>query len=162
MEMMVELRERTETHVRINYEKMRDPEIKSMIPMTEKTLEQAILDYKKTQLPGASSFGKTIYVNGEYMGDIWCYCMDLEEEPNAMLGYCLFEKSLWGKGIATEAVKLFLEEVSVRFRLKTMGGIVFCSNAASMRVLEKSNFEKKEEFEEDGILSAYYQRELVL
>lgn len=160
--MRIELRERTEKHVRINYEKMKDPEIRAMIPMTEKTLEQAIADYEKTLLPGASSFGQTIYVDGAYVGDIWCYCMDIEEEPNAMIGYCLFEKALWGRGIATEAVNRFLRIVAQWFELKSMGAMVYCSNGVSQRVLEKCGFEKKEEFEEDGCLSAYYQRELAL
>ena len=69
--MIIELRERTEKHVRIQYEKIREPEIWAMIPMTDKTLEQAIADYEKTLLPGASSFGQTIYVDGAYVGDIW-------------------------------------------------------------------------------------------
>lgn len=158
--MQIELRERTETHVRIQYEKIRDPEIWAMIPMTEKTLEQAILDYEKTLLPNASSFGLTVYVDGAYVGDVWCYCIDLEEEPNAMIGYCIFEKSLWGKGIARSAVKLFLKEAAARFGLKSMGAFAYCSNGASLRVLEKCGFEKKEEFVEAGILSAYYQKEL--
>ena len=159
--MRIELRERTEKHVRINYEKMKDPQIKAMIPMTEKTLEQAIADYEQTLLPGASSFGQTVYVDGAYVGDVWCYCMDKEEEPNAMLGYSLFEKELWGRGIATEAVKRFLRIAAQWLELKTMGAVVFCDNGASRRVLEKSGFTMKEEFEEDGVLSAYYQKELV-
>ena len=157
--MVVELRERTESHVRIQYEKIREPEIWAMIPMTEKTLEQAIADYKQTLLPGASSFGQTIYADGVYVGDIWCYCIDLEEEPNAMVGYCLFEKSLWGRGIATEALRQFQEIVVSRYGLKSLGGIAYCSNKASIRVMEKNGFEKVEEFMEDGVLSAYYQKE---
>lgn len=156
--MTVELRERTETHVRIQYEKIRDPEVWAMIPMTDKTLEQAIADYEKTLLPGADSFGQTIYVDGLYVGDVWCYCIDLNEEPNAMVGYCLLEKPLWGKGIATEALRQFLEIAVPRFGLKSVGGIAYCTNAASLRVLEKNGFEKIEEFTEDGVLSAYYQR----
>lgn len=159
--MIIELRERTEKHVRIQYEKIREPEIWAMIPMTDKTLEQAIADYEKTLLPGASSFGQTIYVDGAYVGDIWCYCMDKEEEPNAMIGYCIFDKTLWGKGIATEALNRFLRIVSQWFGLKSMGAVAFCSNGASLRVLEKCGFEKKEEFLEDGILSAYFQKELM-
>lgn len=157
--MQIELRERTEEHVRIQYAKIREPEIWAMIPMTEKTLEQAVEDYKKTLLPGAASFGQTIYADGAYVGDVWCYCIDPEEVPNAMIGYCLFEKPLWGKGIATEAVKRFLDTIVPRFGLKTLGGIAYCSNKASLRVLEKNGFEKQEEFSEDGVLSAYYQKE---
>lgn len=156
--MQIELRERTENHVRIQYEKIRDPEIWAMIPMTDKTLEQAIADYEKTLLPGAASFGQTIYVDGAYVGDVWCYCIDPEEEPNAMLGYCLLEKDLWGKGIATEAVDLSLRGIVTRFGMKTVGAIAYCSNTASQRVLEKNGFEKMEEFTEDGVESAYYQK----
>ncbi len=158
--MNVELNERTEDHVRIQYDKIRDPEIWAMIPMSEKTLEQAVADYWQTQLPGATSFGRTIYVDGAYVGDVWCYCIDLEEEPNAMIGYCLLEKNLWGKGIASEAVSLFLEEIVSKFVLKTVGAFAYCSNGASLRVLEKNGFERKEEFVEDGVLSVYYQKEV--
>jgi len=49
-----------------------------------------------------------ILVNGVYIGDIWYYCIDLDDEPNAILSYCIFEKACWNRGIATEAVKLFL------------------------------------------------------
>ena len=159
--MRMELRERTEIHVRIQYDKIREPEIWAMIPMTDKTLAQAIVDYEKTLLPGASSFGLTIYVDGDYVGDVWCYGIDPKEKPNAMIGYCIFEKSLWGKGIATEAVKRFLNVMAPRFEMKSVGAFVYCSNGASMKVLEKSGFEKKEEFMEEGILSAYYHKELV-
>jgi len=157
--MQVELRERTETHVRIQYDKIRDPEIWAMIPMTEKTLEQAIADFQKTQLPGASSFGQTVYVDGQYAGDVWCYCIDPEEEPNAMVGYCLLEKNLWGMGIATEALRRFMDTIVPRFGLKTVGGVAYSSNKASLRVLEKNGFVRMKEFEEDGVLSVYYQKE---
>jgi len=160
--MTLELRERTESHVRINYEKMKDPQIKSMIPMTEKTLEQALADYEKTRLPGASSFGLTVYADCAYVGDVWCYGMDLQEDPNAMIGYCIFEKSLWGKGIATEAVKRFLETVTTGFGLKAMGAVAYWENLASGRVLEKNGFERKEEFTEDGVRSVYFQKELAV
>ena len=56
----------------------------------------------------------------------------------------------------------FLRIVSQWFDLKTMGAVAYRSNGASLRVLEKCGFEKKEEFEEDGILSAYYQKELAV
>ena len=157
--MQVELRERTEIHVRINYEKMKDPQIKAMIPMTEKTLEQAIADYEKTLLPGATSFGQTIYVDGVYVGDVWCYCMDPEEEPNAMISYCLFEKDLWNRGIATEALRQFELEIIPRFGLNSLGAFSYCDNIPSLRVLEKNGFAKIEEFTEDGRLSVYYQKE---
>lgn len=156
--MKVELRERTEEHVRIYFEKTRDAEIQAMLPQTAATAEQAVEDYRKTRLPGAASYGRTIHVDGAYVGDIWCYCIDREDEPNAMLSYCLFEKALWGKGIATVALKRFLEDIVPRFGLNSVGAFAYCANAASLRVLEKNGFTMREIFVEDGVESAYYQK----
>ena len=160
--MNVELQKRTEDHVHIYFKRTRDPEIQAMIPQTAETLEQALQAFRKTLLPGATSYGRTVYVDGTYVGDVWCYCIDPSEEPNAMLSYCVFEKSLWGKGIATEALRQFLLEIVPQFSLKTVGAFGYCSNHASLRVLEKNGFSKKEEFTEDGVKSAYYQKETSL
>lgn len=157
--MKIELKERTEDHVRTYFERTRDPEIQSLIPQTAETVEAAVADFRKTQLPGATSFGRTIYTDGAYIGDIWCYCIDPDEEPNAMVSYCIFEKNLWGKGVATEALRQFLREIVPRFSLKSVGAFAYCENRASLRVLEKNGFVKQEEFTEDGVLSAYYQKE---
>lgn len=155
---MIELRERTESHVRIYFEKTRDAEIQSMIPQTAATVEEALENYRKTLLPDATSYGRTIYADGVYAGDIWCYCIDLNDEPNAMLSYCVFEKSLWNKGITTAALKAFLEDIVPRFGLKTVGAFAYCANIPSLRVLEKNGFEAVETFVEDGVESAYYQK----
>ena len=158
--MIIELKERTESHVRTYFARTRDPEIQALIPQTAQSVEQAVADYEKTLLPGAASFGRTVYADGVYVGDIWCYCIDLTEEPNAMVSYCLFEKALWGNGIATEALKQFELEIVPRFCLKSLGAFTYCDNIPSIRVLEKNGFEKMEEFTEDGRRSVYYQKEV--
>lgn len=93
-------------------------------------------------------------------GDVWCYCIDKAEEPNAMLSYCVFETSCWGRGIASEAVALFLAEVRERYDLRTVGAFTYADNEASIRVLEKNGFSLTEDFFEDGKWSKYFQREL--
>ena len=158
--MTVELKERTETHVRTYFAKTRDPEIQARIPQTAETVEQAVADFEQTRLPGAASFGRTVYVDGAYVGDIWCYCIDPEEEPNAMVSYCLFEKTLWNRGICTEALRQFEQEIVPRFALKSLGAFAYCDNIPSLRVLEKNGFVKMEEFSEDGRMSVYYQKEV--
>ncbi len=155
---MIELKERTEHHVRIYFEKTRDPEIAAMIPQSADTLERALADYRKSQMPGASSYGRTIYFDGMYIGDIWCYCIDEHDTPNAMISYCIFEKSLWNRGAATEALARFSEEIAAKFPLKTIGAFAYCQNTASWKVLEKNGFSQIETFSENGILSAYYQK----
>ena len=157
--MKIEMRERTENHVRIYFEKTRDPEIQALIPQTAQTVEEAVALFEKTLLPDATSFGRTVYVDENYVGDVWCYCINLAEEPNAMVSYCIFDKALWNKGVATEAVKQFLDEIAPKFDLKTVGAFTYCDNLPSIRVLEKNGFGKMEEFMDDGRLSAYFQKE---
>ena len=94
---------RTEETVRIYFEASCDPAIKDVLPQKAQSVEEAIDDYRKALLPGATSYGRTILADGAYVGDIWCYCIDTNDEPNAMLSYCVFEKSLWNRGIATAA-----------------------------------------------------------
>jgi len=156
--MKIELRERTEETVAIYFEKAQDEEIKKVLPQKAQTLEEALEDYRQTLKADAKSFGRTIYADGAYVGDIWCYCVDLTEEPNAMLSYCIFEKEYWNRGVASQSVQLFLAEIIEKFSVETVGAFTYSSNEASIRVLEKNGFQKQEEFEEDGVLSAYFQR----
>ena len=138
--MKIELRERTAGHVRIYFEQTQDEQIERMLPRS------------------AASFGRTIYADGRYVGDVWCYCIDCEQSPNAMLSYCIFDKALWGKGAATEAVGLFLQQAVERFSLRSVGAFTFADNKASIRVLEKNGFAVQESFVEDGRESVYLER----
>lgn len=74
-----------------------------------------------------------------------------------MISYCIFEEAYWGKGIATKAVELFVEEMIQKYQFKTLGAFTFSSNIASVKVLEKNNFIIIEEYEEDGVKSKYLQ-----
>ena len=155
--MNISLRERTTETVRIYFEKANTPEIRKVLPQKAKTVDEALADYEKTLLPDATSFGRTIYADGQYVGDIWCYCIDPDEAPNCMLSYCIFEPEFWSKGIATEAVSLFVKEICAKYAVKSIGAFTYAHNLASIRVLEKNSFAIKEEFLEDGMLSKYLQ-----
>lgn len=157
---MIILDERTEETVRIYFEKAQHPDIKAMLPQKAKSVEEALSDYRKTLLLSSTSFGRIIRVDGNYIGDIWCYCIDKSETPNAMLSFCVFDKACWNKGIASKAVSLFLEEVREKYKIRTIGAFTFSENYASQRVLEKSGFLLVEEFMEEGRASKYFQRTL--
>ncbi len=155
--MKIELCERTEDNVRTYFAATRDPKIAEMMPSVG-SLDAALESYRKTLRPDATSYGRTIYFDGRYVGDIWCYCIDPDGEPNAMVSYCIFDKSLWSRGIATEALRQFSVDIRSRFGLKTVGAFAYLHNPASLRVLEKNGFSRVETFTEDGIESAYYQK----
>lgn len=153
--MNITLQERTADHVRIYFERTQDEQIDRMLPRSVDTLEQALSNFEQTQLPDAKSYGKTIYADNLYVGDIWCYCIDSKETPNTMLSYCIFEKDFWGKGITSRAVSLFLDEITTKYSLSSIGAFTFADNIASIRVLEKNGFSVQESFVEDGRESVY-------
>ena len=155
--MNVCLGDRNAETVRIYFEKANQSEIKAVLPQKARTVEEALADYRKTLSPGASSYGKTIIADGNYVGDIWCYCINANDEPNAMLSYCIFDKTYWSQGIATKAVAMFLDDVREKYALRTIGAFTFSDNVASIRVLEKNGFAELEEFSEDGRKSKFFQ-----
>lgn len=159
--MHIGLENRMEKTVKIYFEKANTTGIKTMLPQKAQTVEEALEDYKKTLLPDAGSYGRIIMVNGIYIGDIWCYCIDVNEEPNAMLSYCIFEKAYWSRGIATQAVAMFLKEIHAKYRLGTIGAFTYSENSASIRVLEKNGFALMAEFSENGKNSKYLQYSFV-
>ncbi|MBQ3503329.1 MAG: GNAT family N-acetyltransferase [Oscillospiraceae bacterium] len=154
---IITLKERTANSVSTYFEKANRPEIKQLLPQKAKSIGEALEDYEKTLLPNAASFGQTVYVDDKYVGDVWCYCIDMDDAPNCMLSFCIFELEYWSKGIATSAVNMFIKNICTKYNIKTIGAFTFAHNNASIRVLEKNNFVVMEEFEEDGVLSKYLQ-----
>lgn len=156
--MNILLGERTAETAAVYFARTRVPAIQRVLPQRAQTLEEFLADFRKTREPGADSFGRTIRADGQYVGDVWCYCMDPAGDPQAMVSYCVFDQALWGRGIATEALRLFLEEVRERFGLERAGAFTFMENTGSIRVLEKNGFRLTEAFTEDGVESGYYLR----
>ena len=58
---------------------------------------------------------------------------------SASMGYWLGEE-YWGKGIATQAVKLVTNYATKKWKLKRIEAMAFAWNPASCRVLEKAGF----------------------
>lgn len=154
--MNIELRDRTEETVRVYFNMTRDEEIQSLCPQKAKTEDEAVADFYETLSDNAKSYGRTIYIDGEYIGDIWCYCIDRDENPNAMVSYCIFKKEYWGRGIGSIALEMFLKEVTEKLQLKSIGAFTYANNIGSIRVLEKNGFVLSESFEEDGTESSFY------
>ena len=154
--MNLELRTRTREAVITYFNKTQDDEIRRFIPMKAKTQQEALEDYENTLLPDSTSYGESIYLDGSHIGDIWCYCIG-EDEPDAMISFCIFEKTLWGKGIAKLCVNKFLAIVKEKFSLKTVGAFTYAYNLASIKVLSVCGFKEIETFTEDGVESKYFQ-----
>lgn len=156
--MSLELRPRGAAEVTTYFRKTDDPQITAMLPRTVTTLEQAMENFRQSQLAGAASYGRSIYFERQHIGDVWLYCLEPGEDPEAMLSFCIFEKTFWGQGLATRAVAQFLIEAEAKFHLNSIGAFCYAHNAASRRVLEKNGFQCVDVFTEDGVESCYYER----
>ncbi|MFS2187702.1 GNAT family N-acetyltransferase [Mucilaginibacter sp. Mucisp84] len=80
-----------------------------------------------------------IVVNGEACGGIGVELFTDESRITAEIGYWLGEEH-WGKGLATEAVKLVTTYAFEHFSLLRLEAGVYNRNTASIRVLEKAGY----------------------
>ncbi len=78
----------------------------------------------------------------EAIGGIGLEFRDDVHRFTAELGYWLGEP-FWGRGIMTEAIRLFTSWAFENFELHRISAAVFDGNAASARVLEKAGFERE-------------------
>ncbi len=114
----------------------------------EEWVEKNLVNYKKRN---KKSFVLAIEINNEVCGTVGFN--KIEKGHKTEISYWLGRK-YWGAGIMTEAVKLAIEYVFKEFKLQRVYALVFSSNLASKRVLEKVGFESegflKKEIEKDG------------
>lgn len=75
----------------------------------------------------------TILHDGAVAGSVGTWIMN--GEPQITYG---ISKALWGKGLATAAVELFLKEVNIR----PLYGSAAADNIRSIKILEKAGFKK--------------------
>lgn len=100
-----------------------------------------------------------IEADGEMAGSIGFTLKEDVYKRTAEVGYFISE-NFWGKGIATEAIKLLVEYIQQNFDIVRIYAEVFEFNKASMRVLEKNGFyleciRKKAALKNDVILDDY-------
>jgi len=79
---------------------------------------------------------RTILVDGQVAGSVLCHGWGGEAELSYWLG-----RDFWGRGIATQALRLLLDLVKVRPLIARVAR----DNTASIRVLEKNGFEQSGE-----------------
>jgi len=103
----------------------------------KKFLNKVIPQYK-IKIPDTFALG--IEINGEVCGGIGLHHLEIGHK--AELGYWLSEKH-WGKGIMSQAVKLFVPQGFKKFRLKRIYAYVLAPNKGSKIVLKKNKFQQE-------------------
>lgn len=112
--------------------------------------ENVFGDYEKY---GFGRFAVELKENAQFIGFSGLKYLDDMNEVD--LGYRLMREH-WGKGIATESCKACLDYGFNQLNLKKIIAMVLPDNAASIRVLEKLNFQFDKDIIEDGDLVRVY------
>ncbi|MEI8073276.1 MAG: GNAT family N-acetyltransferase [Bacteroidota bacterium] len=82
---------------------------------------------------------QAILYNGLVVGNIGCKPQEDVYRKSIEIGYFVGEP-YWGKGIATEAIKLFVQHLIEKFQPIRIYAEVFAHNQSSMKVLQKNGF----------------------
>jgi RimJ/RimL family protein N-acetyltransferase len=135
----LKLREVAESDLAVFFQNECDPEAVYMAAFTpqDPTDHDAFLAHWKRILEAPSVIARSIVQGGEVLGSVLSY----EESGRPEVTYWI-GRQYWGKGVATEALSLFLETVDTR---RPMRARAARDNVASIRVLEKCGFEVIEE-----------------
>jgi RimJ/RimL family protein N-acetyltransferase len=126
----VQLREVREADLPIFFEHQRQPEAVRLADFPARGQEAFMAHWAKI-LADETVVKRTIVFQGQAAGNIVSFIQSGERE----VGYWIGEE-FWGKGIASQALKLFLEQVLDR----PLYAHVSTHNLASRRVLEKCSF----------------------
>lgn len=93
--------------------------------------KRAAFDARTRILADPETIIRTVLADGEIAGSVLVYGLGEEPEVSYWLG-----REFWGSGIATTALGIFLEEVTVR----PLAARVVKDNIRSLRVLERCGF----------------------
>jgi RimJ/RimL family protein N-acetyltransferase len=129
----VSLRATTPEDPAIFFRFQQDPEAVRMAAFTAKdpTDEGAHMAHWARILADPTITNRTILLDGEVAGNIFCFLMDGEPQ----VGYWI-DRRFWGRNVATRALTQFLEIITMR----PLYASAAADNAGSIRVLQKCGF----------------------
>jgi RimJ/RimL family protein N-acetyltransferase len=126
----VVLREVTEADLPIFFEHQRQPEANKMAAFPAREMEAFMAHWAKI-LNDETIVKRTIVFQGQAAGNVVSFVQDDRREVGYWIG-----KEFWGQGIASRALRMFLDQVQER----PLYAHVAKHNLASRRVLEKNGF----------------------
>lgn len=129
----VVLRELEDGDLDAVFEQMRDPESAWMAAFTSKEpLTREVFDAHRARIAARTDVTeRAILSDGVFAGTIASFV----QEGDTELTYWI-DRSLWGRGIASEALAQFLRIVTVR----PLHGRAASDNLGSLRVMQKAGF----------------------
>ena len=126
----VRLRKVTEADLPILFEHQMDPDAARMAAFRSRDREAFMAHWARI-LADPKATARTILFEGRVAGNI----VSFEQSGKPLVGYWI-GKQLWGKGVASRALSLFLLHIKAR----PLYAHVARQNIASIRVLQKCGF----------------------
>jgi len=136
----VTIRETLESDWPVLFENQHDPASSAMAGVPARDWDAYVAHKQKIRTDEAN-LTWTILYDGRIVGDV----VSFPHEGRREVGYRIGQQ-YWGKGIATQALRLFLDVE----RRRPLYGYLLSSNIGSRRVLEKCGFTVIGEEHEDG------------
>lgn len=124
------LRDVVEADLDVFYEQQADPEAAAMAVFPSRDREAFDAHWRRV-LANDSLVKRTIVADGRVAGNM----LSWEQDGRRLVGYWV-GREYWGRGLATQALAEFVEEL----RERPLHAWVATSNAGSIRVLEKCGF----------------------
>ena len=140
----IALRDVIQTDLPVFFEHQREPEANEMAAFPARELDAFTAHWEKI-LRDDALIAKTVLADGRVAGNIGSW----EEHGRREIGYWI-GKEFWGRGVATTALRLFLDLVTTR----PLYAFAAKHNVASIRVLEKCGFIRApiEDADDDEVL----------
>ena len=131
----IALRAVEQADVEVFYEHQADPVASQMAAFPARDRAAHFEHWTNRVLVNPTGVVRTITVDGAVAGNVVSW---VDPELGRLLGYWIGRK-FWGRGVATEAVRLYLAEVSER----PIHAFVALHNVGSQRVLEKNSIRER-------------------
>jgi RimJ/RimL family protein N-acetyltransferase len=126
----VRIRDVEDSDLELFFEHQRDPEAVRMAAFAARDRTAFMAHWAKIRADETTVL-QTVVASDRVVGNV----VSWEESGIRAVGYWI-DRHVWGRGIATKALALFLDRVTSR----PLYGYVAVSNAGSIRVLEKCGF----------------------
>ena len=136
------LRDVSESDLPVFFEQQLDPEATRMAAFPARD-RKAFMAHWTRILADETVITKTVLFDGQVAGNVVTFVHSGEREVGYWIG-----KEYWGKGVATQALSMFLDQIETR----PLFAHVARHNIASIRVLQKCGFRISGEETEELIL----------
>ncbi len=137
---LVRLRQVEDADIEVFFAHQEDPQAIEMAAFPARSREHFEAHWSKVRADD-TLVTRTIVADGAVTGNIGCW----PEAGQHLVGYWI-GRAWWGRGVATRALTLLTDEVSIR----PLHAHVAAHNIGSIRVLEKCGFRRDPAQEEDS------------